>query len=100
METSRKYYYLAKYTVRNFGIRRNEKISVHCTVRGQKAYDILEKGLRVKEYELRRHNFADNGNFGFGINEHIDLGLKYDPQTGMRHMMALCITPTSSILMI
>merc|ERR1711936_843021 len=27
----------AKYTVRSFGIRRNEKIAVHCTVRGPKA---------------------------------------------------------------
>jgi large subunit ribosomal protein L11e len=22
------------------------------------------------------------GNFGFGIDEHIDLGIKYDPSTG------------------
>ena len=27
---------LASYTVRRFGIRRNEKISVHCTVKGPK----------------------------------------------------------------
>ena len=26
----------ARYTVRSFGIRRNEKIAVHCTVRGAK----------------------------------------------------------------
>ena len=26
----------ARYTVRSFGIRRNEKIAVHCTVRGPK----------------------------------------------------------------
>lgn len=24
-----------------------------------------------------------SGNFGFGVNEHIDLGLKYDPNTGI-----------------
>merc|ERR1712228_1111737 len=42
----------ARYTVRSFGIRRNEKIAVHCTVRGPKAEEILEKGLKVKEYEL------------------------------------------------
>lgn len=40
----------ARYTVRTFGIRRNEKISVHCTVRGPKAQEILERGLKVKEY--------------------------------------------------
>merc|ERR1712042_244052 len=42
----------ARYTVRSFGIRRNEKIAVHCTVRGPKAEEILERGLKVKEYEL------------------------------------------------
>ena len=39
----------ARYTVRSFGIRRNEKIAVHCTVRGPKAEEILERGLKVKK---------------------------------------------------
>lgn len=73
----------ARYTVRSFGIRRNEKIAVHCTVRGAKAEEILEKGLKVREYELRKNNFSDTGNFGFGIQEHIDLGIKYDPSIGI-----------------
>lgn len=107
----------ARYTVRSFGIRRNEKIAVHCTVRGAKAEEILERGLKVitincyliftflvieklefresifyfcffiyqqvREYELRRENFSDTGNFGFGIQEHIDLGIKYDPSIGI-----------------
>merc|ERR1711928_77390 len=76
----------ARYTVRSFGIRRNEKIAVHCTVRGTKAEEILEKGLKVKEYELRRCNFSETGNFGFGIAEHIDLGIKYDPSIGIYGM--------------
>merc|ERR1712119_136999 len=76
----------ARYTVRSFGIRRNEKIAVHCTVRGPKAEEILERGLKVKEYELRRDNFSANGNFGFGIQEHIDLGIKYDPSIGIYGM--------------
>ena len=38
----------ARYTVRSFGIRRNEKIAVHCIVRGAKAEEILERGLKVK----------------------------------------------------
>ncbi len=37
----------------------------------------------MKEYELVRRNFSDSGNFGFGISEHIDLGIKYDPSTGI-----------------
>jgi hypothetical protein len=36
----------------------------------------------VKEYELKKKNFSATGCFGFGITEHIDLGLKYDPATG------------------
>mmetsp|Transcript_19952 Transcript_19952/g.32731 ORF Transcript_19952/g.32731 Transcript_19952/m.32731 type:complete len:181 (+) Transcript_19952:43-585(+) len=76
----------ARYTVRTFGIRRNEKIAVHVTVRGDKAQELLERGLKVKEFELRKKNFSDGGNFGFGIQEHIDLGLKYDPSTGIYGM--------------
>ena len=91
----------ARYTIRSFGIKRNEKISVHVTVRGDKAEQLLKRGLRVKEYELRKKNFSDEGtyqsnsfflkiyyigNFGFGIDEHIDLGIKYDPSTGIYGM--------------
>merc|ERR1712054_487281 len=73
----------AKYTVRSFGIRRGEKIAVSVTVRGDKAEELLKRGLRVKEYELRKKNFSNDGNFGFGIDEHIDLGIKYDTATGI-----------------
>merc|ERR1712109_377307 len=73
----------ARYTVRTFGIRRNEKIAVHVTVRGSKAEELLKRGLKVKEYELRKRNFSQEGNFGFGIQEHIDLGIKYDTSTGI-----------------
>ncbi|WBW70995.1 60S ribosomal protein L11 [Schizosaccharomyces osmophilus] len=76
----------ARYTIRRFGIRRNEKISCHVTVRGPKAEEILERGLKVKEYELKRRNFSATGNFGFGIQEHIDLGIKYDPSIGIYGM--------------
>ena len=66
----------ARYTVRQFGIRRNEKIACHVCMRGEKAEEILERGLKVKEYELRKKNFSATGNFGFGISEHIDLGAR------------------------
>ncbi|RVW85923.1 60S ribosomal protein L11-1 [Vitis vinifera] len=68
----------ARYTVRSFGIRRNEKIACYVTVRGEKAMQLLESGLKVKEYELLRRNFSDTGCFGFGIQEHIDLGIKLE----------------------
>merc|ERR1712054_457954 len=73
----------ARYTIRSFSIKRNEKIAVHVTVRGARAEELLQKALRVKEHELRKHNFSAGGNFGFGIDEHIDLGIKYDVFTGI-----------------
>ncbi|KAK4536398.1 hypothetical protein CDCA_CDCA08G2423 [Cyanidium caldarium] len=76
----------ARLTIRQFGIRRGERIAAHVTVRGAKALDLLERGLRVKEYELHESNFSNTGCFGFGIQEHIDLGLKYDPGTGIYGM--------------
>nr|VDC74519.1 unnamed protein product [Brassica rapa] len=79
-------FYISRYTVRSFGIRRNEKIACYVTVRGDKAMQLLESGLKVKEYELLRRNFSDTGCFGFGIQEHIDLGIKYDPSTGIYGM--------------
>merc|ERR1711988_274954 len=75
-----------KYTIRSFGVRRGDKIACHVTVRGEKALEIIERGLKVKEYELPKGCFSENGHFGFGIQEHIDLGLKYDPSTGIYGM--------------
>ena len=51
----------ACYTIRSFGIKRNEKIAVHVTVRGDKADELLRRGLRVKEFELRKQNFSAQG---------------------------------------
>ena len=51
----------AKYSIRSFGIKRNEKIAVHATVRGEKAEELIKRGLKVKEYELRNRNFSENG---------------------------------------
>ncbi|KAJ6416742.1 hypothetical protein OIU84_002586 [Salix udensis] len=73
----------ARYTVRSFGIRRNEKIACYVTVRGDKAMQLLESGLKVKEYELLRRNFSDTGCFGFGIQEHIDIGIKCKSRVGI-----------------
>jgi len=76
----------ARITIRQFNIRRNEEISVSCTVRGPLARDILSKALFSKENELEEGNFSDTGNFGFGIKEHIDLGIPYDPNIGIYGM--------------
>merc|ERR1712085_103554 len=75
----------ARYTVRTFGIRRNEKIATHVTVRDELAQE-LDRGLKITDYEISQRHFSETGNFGFGVNEHIDLGLKYDPNTGIYGM--------------
>ena len=56
--------------------------SILCNV---KFHEIFSS-FQVREYELRRDNFSLNGNFGFGIQEHIDLGIKYDPSIGIYGM--------------
>merc|ERR1712170_317280 len=66
---------MGKITIRSFSVRRGEKIACHVTVRADKARDLLERGIKVKEYELNDKCFTKNGCFGFGINEHIDLVL-------------------------
>uniref|UniRef100_A0A0E0D7A9 Ribosomal protein L5 N-terminal domain-containing protein n=1 Tax=Oryza meridionalis TaxID=40149 RepID=A0A0E0D7A9_9ORYZ len=97
----------ARYTVRSFGIRRNEKIACYVTVRGEKAMQLLESGLKVKEYELLRRNFSDTGCFGFGIQEHIDLGIKWffqvfsgttPQQVSMEWTSMLCSSVLATVL--
>ena len=55
----------ARYTVRTFSIKRNEKIAVHVTVRGAKAEELIKRGLKVKEFELRKKNFSADGKSSF-----------------------------------
>ena len=61
----------AKYTIRTFSIKRNEKIAVHVTVRGKQAETLLQNALKVKEHELKKNNFSDDGKCPF----HSALGL-------------------------
>ena len=51
----------ARYTIRTFSIKRNEKIAVHVTVRGDQAEKLLHTALKVKEHELKAENFSDQG---------------------------------------
>ena len=37
----------------------------------------------LKKHSIISNVFIDSGNFGFGIEEHIDLGIKYDTNTGI-----------------
>ena len=57
-----------------------------CDCQRKNAEDLLKLGLKVKDNELKDTAFSSTGNFGFGINEHINLGLIYDPNTGIYGM--------------
>ena len=73
----------SRLTIRGWGIRRNEKISASVTVKGEKAQKLLEDALKIHSYELKSSCFSNNGCFGFGVEEHIDLGIKFDPSIGI-----------------
>ena len=53
----------ARYTIRTFSIKRNEKIAVHVTVRGKRAETLLQTALKVKDHELKKENFSDQGKY-------------------------------------
>jgi large subunit ribosomal protein L11e len=48
-------------------------MAVHVTVRGDKAEELLKRGLKVKEFELRKKNFSNEGIANFYINSKLFL---------------------------
>ena len=82
----------AKKTVKEFGIRQGEPIACMVTLRKQKAIDFLKKALVSIGNKLSQTKFDNDGNFTFGISEHIELpGVKYDPNLGIIGM-DICVT--------
>ena len=82
----------AKKTIRDFGIREGEPIAAVVTLRKQKAIDFLKKVLPVIDNKISRSSFDKQGNFAFGIKEHIEIaGVKYDPDVGI-FGMDVCVT--------
>jgi len=74
----------AKKTIKGFGIYRGQPIAVRVTLRKQKAVEFLEKALKAVNNTLKASSFDENGNFSFGIKEHLDIpGTKYDPELGI-----------------
>jgi large subunit ribosomal protein L5 len=82
----------AKKTIRDFGIRQGEPIACIVTLRKQKATDFLKKVLPVVDNKISRSSFDKQGNFAFGIKEHIEIaGVKYDPDVGI-FGMDICVS--------
>jgi large subunit ribosomal protein L5 len=82
----------AKKTIRDFGVRQGEPIACVVTLRKQKAIDFLKKVLPVVDNKISQSSFDKQGNFAFGIKEHIEIaGVKYDPNVGI-FGMDVCVS--------
>ena len=74
----------AKKAIRDWGIRKGEPIGVAVTVRNNDAVELLKKLLETKDNKIKEKSIDGEGNFSFGITEHIDIpGIKYDPKIGI-----------------
>jgi len=75
-----------------FGIPKGRSIGCKVTLRGEKAIIFLKKALNAIDNKIKKSSFDKNGNFSFGIKEHLDLsGTKYDPDIGI-FGMDVCVT--------
>ncbi len=74
----------AKKSQRDWGVRKGEPIGVAVTVRKENAMILLKKLLEAKDNQIKGRSFDNEGNFSFGITEHIDIpGIKYNPKIGI-----------------
>jgi large subunit ribosomal protein L5 len=82
----------AKVSIRDFGTRKGEPIACVVTLRRQPAIDFLKKVLPVIDNKISKSSFDMQGNFAFGLKEHIEIhGVKYDPDVGI-FGMDICVT--------
>jgi large subunit ribosomal protein L5 len=74
----------AKKTIREFGIRKGEPISCVVTLRKDKTIEFLTQVLQAVDNKISKDHFDAEGNFSFGIKEHIEIpGTKYVPELGI-----------------
>ncbi|MDI9620060.1 MAG: 50S ribosomal protein L5 [Candidatus Nezhaarchaeota archaeon] len=74
----------AKKTIKEFGIRKGENIACMVTLRGEPALAFLRRALEAVGNSIKEAAFDGNGNFSFGVKEHISIpGVKYDPTLGI-----------------
>jgi large subunit ribosomal protein L5 len=74
----------ARRTVKDFGIREGEPIACKVTLRGENAAQFMRRALDAVGNRLSESNFDRQGNFAFGVKEHIEMpGTKYVPELGI-----------------
>lgn len=72
---------------RTFGVGKNRTIGTKVTLRGKDKIELLKKLLFALDNELSEKCFDNEGNFGFGLKEYLEIpGMKYDPAIGIMGM--------------
>ncbi len=67
-----------------FGMAKGRPIGVKITLRGKDAAEFLKRALDAVDFKLSPKIFDTQGNFSFGVHEHIHLpGVKYEPDIGI-----------------
>jgi large subunit ribosomal protein L5 len=73
---------ISKSTIQKFGIKKGEAIGCKVTLRGFRAKDFLNRVFKIQN-KLLSSQFDKIGNLSFGIVEHTDFGISYDPKVGI-----------------
>lgn len=67
-----------------FGMAKGRPIGMMVTLRGNDATEFLKRALESADGKLPERCFDKQGNFSFGVKEHISMpGVKYDPEIGV-----------------
>ena len=76
---------IATRKARTFKVRRGLNIGAKVTIRDkEEAYALLNRLFKAKGNKIKKSNFDDNGNFGSGLEEYLEIpGMKYDPKIGV-----------------
>ncbi len=75
-----------------FGMAKRRPIGCKILLRGVDAEEFLKKALEANGKKLSNNIFDKQGNFSFGVKEHIEMpGIKYDPDIGILGM-DVCVT--------
>lgn len=73
-----------KVRIPDWGLRPGIPIGLKLTLRRAEATDFLKRAFVAKENKMNAKSFDREGNFAFGVREHINMpGVKYDPKLGI-----------------
>jgi large subunit ribosomal protein L5 len=74
-----------------FGTPKGRTIGVKVTLRGKKAEEFIKRAIDAADNKVNKRVFDKQGNFSFGVKEHINMpGVRYDPEIGI-YGMDVCV---------